>query len=128
MLTHTQNLRSLKQQDPNASLKIFSCAMLAIIYPPTTGPRIAPVNNLLLETLKCTLYSADLKFSNIAGYGKAIDDVQGKAMIARFFGVLAIEKNALGSNFCKYLELFIHKNPILINIFVLFYRLVLTKL
>lgn len=102
--------------------------MLAIIYPPTTGPRIAPVNNLLLETLKCTLYSADLKFSNIAGYGKAIDDVQGKAMIARFFDVLAIEKNALGSNFSKYLEVFIHKNPLIINIFVLFYRLVLTKL
>lgn len=57
MLTHTKNLRSLQQTDPNANLKVFACAILTLIY-----PQNSTTNSLLLETLKCTLYSPDIAF------------------------------------------------------------------
>jgi hypothetical protein len=60
LLTYTQNLRAVRQKDPSSVLRAFGHAVLAIIYPPASGSRSGPTNNLLLETLKCTLYSEDI--------------------------------------------------------------------
>lgn len=48
LLTHTQNVRAIRQTHPNSVLRAFGHAVLAIIYPPASGPRSGPTNNLLL--------------------------------------------------------------------------------
>lgn len=49
-------------------------------------------------------------------------------MLARFLDVLANEREALGINFSKYVELFLQKNDNILNFFAIFFRLVLHKL
>lgn len=48
MLTHTKHLRSMKQGDPNSTLRMFACTVLAVIYPPATTFKQTTTNNLLL--------------------------------------------------------------------------------
>lgn len=125
LLTHTQNLKAVRQTDPNSVLRAFGHTVLAIIYPPASGPRSGPTNNLLLETLKCTLYSEDIRLS---GWAEEVEDLQAKAMVARFFDLLASQKESIGSDFGQYAEALIQCNPLLSTILTLFYRAVLAKL
>jgi hypothetical protein len=49
-------------------------------------------------------------------------------MIARFFDILSTQKDSLGSSFSKYIELFLERNAFLLEVFAIFYRVVLHKL
>jgi hypothetical protein len=43
------------------------------------------INESLLETLKCSLYSKDLNFNHVGNKSFIVDNLQAKAMMAKFF-------------------------------------------
>jgi hypothetical protein len=122
ILPNTRNTISFREDDASAPVKLFTYALLALLFPPN-GPT---PNNSLLETLKCCLYSRDLNFT-LPRNSRAVDSLQAKAMLTRFLHALAAP-NMANADRLREGEAMLEANPLLVELFVLFFRAILGKL
>lgn len=123
LLQNSKNTICLKETEGNSDLKLFWYTLLTLLLPADSP---SP-NFSLFETIKCSLFSEDLDFSQNTSSGPSFDDLQGKAMMTRFLNYLT---STVGSNIER-----LHKgvallegNEILINLLVMFLRKILVKL
>lgn len=74
---------------------MFNRSVFAIIFPtsnPIAKAEKEEVNDSLLETLKCSLYSKDLNFNHIVNKKMSVDNLQAKSMMSKFFHSLEVAK------------------------------------
>jgi hypothetical protein len=120
-----QNPVSLREDDPNAALKVFTYGLLALLYP-SSSPG---ANHSLLETVKCSLYSKDLDFTHTLAHPprRTVDSLQAKAMLGKFLHTLT---SAHGGNEerLRMGVVLLDGNPMLVELFLLFFRAILGKL
>jgi hypothetical protein len=131
MVTLTDNLRAIKIKDPNAVFQTFLYAALSLLYQDkyrSNSEGEAGNVEYLLETIKCTLYSSDVDFQLIKGTGYQGENVQMKAMAARFFHLLQDQTIRLTVNRMKCAEWIMEHNPLLAHTFILLFRFILVRL
>lgn len=83
---------------------------------------------LLLDALKCSLYSPGIMLNSIKGAPISQNSNQMKALLACFFEAMTNQQSNLGADAFKIAETVLQENEHLLACFILFFRCILAAL
>lgn len=136
--SHIRKIVSLADQmvvvrlsDPNSLFRMLLYSLLSIIYSDQNLKKAGHNEHhthFLLDTIKCTLYSKDVDFNEIKNKRLELEKPQAKAMAAQFFHFLHSPPPHPAVDHLAYAELLLELNPLLVEIFTLFFRFILVRL
>lgn len=117
-------ISSLPLSDANATLRVFTVAVLSILY--QSRSRGKPVSDQsLLESIKCSLFSPAVNLCGIKGAPSSCSSNLMKTAAARFFAFMAEQQERFASESLRTASLVLQDNEHLLNCFLLFFRCVL---